>query len=105
MHFVEEAKRVTEILWGTPKSRLQQVKSILVEGLLTTQTFAIAGSESLADMSLKVCSFWVEGEGKAEVRHRSCRRGGGGRNGRTSCRVKLFGSVIRCKIGILYSLL
>ena len=92
---------MTEILWGTPKSKLQQAKSIFVEGLLPTLTFAVAGSKSLADMSLKVCSFWVEGEERARVRHR--RRGG--RNARTSCWVKLFGSAMRCKIGIIYSLL
>ena len=38
---------------------------------------------------------------KRGVRHR--RRGG--RNARTSCWVKLFGSAMRCKIGIIYSLL
>lgn len=31
---------------------------MFVEGLLPTQTFAVAGSKSLAWMSLKVCSFW-----------------------------------------------
>ena len=102
MHFVEEAKQATEIWWGTPKSKLQQAKSMFVEVLLTTQTFAVAESKSLAEMSLKVCSFWVEGGGKTRVRHGSCGRGG---DARTSCWVKLFGSVMRCKIGILYSLL
>jgi hypothetical protein len=80
LHFVGEAKQATEILWGTPKSKLQQAKSMFVEGLLPTLTFAVAGSKSLADMSLKVCSFWVEGEGKVGVRHR--RRGKEGMHGR-----------------------
>lgn len=57
MHFVEGAKQATEIWWGTPKSKLQQAKSMFVEVLLTTQTFAVAESKSLAEMSLKVCSF------------------------------------------------
>ena len=33
---------------------------MFVEGLLPTLTCAVAGSESLAEMSLKVCSFWNE---------------------------------------------
>ena len=67
MHFVGEAKQATEILWGTPKSKLQRAKSIFVEGLLPTLTFAVAESKSLADMSLKVCSFWVEERGEWEL--------------------------------------
>lgn len=72
---------MTEILWGAPGS-------IFVEGLLPTLTSGVAGSKSLAHIPLEVCSFCVEGDERAEVRH----RGRGERNTRTSYWVKILGT-------------
>jgi hypothetical protein len=76
LHFVEEAKQATEILWGTPKSKLQQEKSMFVEGLLPKLTFAVAGSKSLAQMSWKVCSFWETGNRRVRVPGDRSKEGG-----------------------------